>query len=75
MFRSSWVQIPALYTGWTFFTFICCQNCNDVCLKRTKIKEKGTEDGPFLKKLKSLHDKRRFLNTSDRFELGSLGIK
>ena len=20
----SWVRIPTLYTGWTFFTFICC---------------------------------------------------
>ena len=31
MLRWSWVQIPALYTGLTFFTFICCKNCN-VCL-------------------------------------------
>ena len=23
------------YTGWTYFTFICCKNCN-VCLKRQK---------------------------------------
>ena len=33
MFRRSWVRIPALYTGWTFFTFICCKKWN-VCLKR-----------------------------------------
>ena len=33
--RRSWVQIPALYTGWTFLTFICCQDCN-VCLKLRK---------------------------------------
>ena len=23
-----------------FFTYICCKNCNDVCLKRPKINEK-----------------------------------
>ena len=27
--KRSWVQIPAPYTEWTFFTFICCKNCND----------------------------------------------
>ena len=27
-----WVRIPALCTGWTFFPFLCCKNCN-VCLK------------------------------------------
>ena len=26
MFLRLWVWIPALYTGWTFFTFICCKN-------------------------------------------------
>ena len=31
MFERSWVQIPALCTGWTFFTYICCKNCT-VCL-------------------------------------------
>ena len=35
MFQRLWVQIPALYTGWTFFTFICCKNFN-VYLKRRK---------------------------------------
>ena len=35
MFQRSWVWIPALYTGWTFFTFNCCENCN-ACLKRQK---------------------------------------
>ena len=25
MFRRLWVQILAPYTGWTFFTFICCK--------------------------------------------------
>ena len=35
MFQRSWVRIPLPYTGWTFFTFICCKNCN-LCLKRRK---------------------------------------
>ena len=30
-----WVRISALYTGWTFFTYICCKNCK-VCLKSWK---------------------------------------
>ena len=34
--RRSWVQIPAQYTGWKFFTYMCCKNCNDVCLNRAK---------------------------------------
>ena len=25
MFQRLWVQIPAPYTGWTFFAFICCK--------------------------------------------------
>ena len=32
MFQRSGVQILAPNTGWTFFTFICCRNCN-LCLK------------------------------------------
>ena len=44
--KRSWVQIPAPYTEWTFFTFICCKNCN-VCLKKTKINEKEAGDGPY----------------------------
>ena len=28
MFRRLWVRIPSLYTGWTFFIFTCCKNCN-----------------------------------------------
>ena len=42
------VQIAALYTGWTFFTLICCKNCNAVRLKKTKNKRKRGRDGPFL---------------------------
>ena len=48
MFQRSWVQIPAPYTGWTFFTFICCKNCI-VCLKRPKINEKEAGVGPLKK--------------------------
>ena len=33
--RRFWVQILALDTGCTFFTLICCKNCN-VCLKGGK---------------------------------------
>ena len=46
-----WVQIPALYTRWTFFTYICCKNCNDVCLKRPKINEKEAGVGPLKKEV------------------------
>ena len=50
-FQRSWVRIPAQYTGWTFFTYICCKNCN-VCLKRPKINEKEAGVGPFKNYLK-----------------------
>ena len=33
-----------------FFIYICCKNCNDVCLKRSKINEKEAGVGPFFKK-------------------------
>ena len=39
MFKRSWVWIPAPYTGWKFFTLICCKNWI-VCLKRPKINKK-----------------------------------
>ena len=45
-FQRSWVRFPAPYTGWTFFTFICCKNCK-LCLKRPKINEKEAGIGPF----------------------------
>ena len=32
-----------------FFTLICCKNCNNVCLKTPKIKEKEAGVGPFKK--------------------------
>ena len=50
MCKRSSVWIPAPYTGWTFFTFICCKNCNDVCLKRQKIIDKRPGLVHFLKK-------------------------
>ena len=37
-----------------FCTFICCKNCNDVCLKkRPKINEKEAGVGPFLEEMDS----------------------
>ena len=33
-----------------FSTYICCKNCNDVCLNRPKINEKDAGVGPFFKK-------------------------
>ena len=50
-FQRSWVRFPALYTGWTFLTFICCKNCK-VCLKRPKINEKEAGVGPFKKHIR-----------------------
>ena len=34
-----------------FFTYICCKNCNEGCLKRPKIDEKEAGVGPFIKQL------------------------
>ena len=52
MFRRLWVWIPAPYTGWTFFTYNCCKNWNDVCLKWPKINDKRGRGWPIFKKLK-----------------------
>ena len=30
-----------------FFTYICCKNCNEVCLKRLKINDKRGRGSPF----------------------------
>ena len=46
MYQRLWVQILSLYTGWTYFTNICCKNCNDVCLKRPKINDKRGRGWP-----------------------------
>ena len=35
-----WVQILVQFIGWTFFLFICCENCN-VCLKRLNKWKRG----------------------------------
>ena len=44
-----------------FFTYICCKNCNDVCLKRPKINGQGAGVGPFLKKESDRKSKRKLL--------------
>ena len=49
-FQRSWGRILALYTGWTFFTYICCKNYYYVCLKRPKINNKRGRGWPILKK-------------------------
>ena len=48
-FWRSWVQILVPYTGWTFFTIICCKLVLMFVWKRPKINEKETGDDPFLK--------------------------
>ena len=63
MFQRLWVRILALYTGWTFFTYICCKNCNDVCLKRPKISKKR----PVFKK-RNLKIKTVTLITTSRYK-------
>ena len=44
------VLIAAPYTGWTFFTLICCKKRNDVWLKRQKINDKIGLGWPIYKK-------------------------
>ena len=34
--------------GYDIFTYICCINCNDVCLKRAKINNKRGRGWPIL---------------------------
>ena len=41
------VRIPAPYTGWTFFTYICCKKLE--CLfEKTKIKQQRGRGWPIL---------------------------
>ena len=47
MFQRSLVQIPALYTGWTFFRILLCSKNLQCVLQKTKIYEKEAGDGPF----------------------------
>ena len=54
MFQRSWVQIPAPYTGWTFFTFICCKNCNVWLKDENKFKKEAGVGPFFLKKIDTL---------------------
>ena len=49
MFRRLCVQILAPDIRWTFFIYIFCKNCNDVCSKRPKINNKRGRVGPFKK--------------------------
>ena len=53
MFERLWVPIPMPYTGWTFFTLICCKKWI-VCLKRPKINEEEAGVGPFFKQVNLL---------------------
>ena len=55
MLQRSLVRIPAPYTGWIFFTFICCKNCCDFCLKKPKINNKRGQCLPILKKVYLQH--------------------
>ena len=69
MLRRSWVQIPAPYTGWTFFTFIghffVVKNCN-AFLKIKKINQKEAGYGPFEKTLLAPYSiLRRHFGTGD----------
>ena len=56
MYRRSWVRIPAPYTGWTFFTIICCKYYI-VHLKRSKINEEEAGDVLFHKNMMKWKDK------------------
>ena len=49
MFKRSPVRIPTPYTSLTFFTFICCKNCN-VCLKRQNKRKRGQGWPHYLRK-------------------------
>ena len=50
MFQRMWVRIPAPCTGWTFFTYISCEKCNGVCLKRPIVNDKRGRYWPIFKK-------------------------
>ena len=48
MFWKFWVRIPVPYTGWTFFTLICCKIVLMFVLKRRKLNEKEAGLAHFL---------------------------
>ena len=50
MFERLWVPIPMPYTGWTFFTLICCKKM-DCLFKKTENKRRR---GPFFKQVNLL---------------------
>ena len=54
MFERSWVQIPAPYTGWTFFTLICGKKCIGLFEKTENKRKRGRGWPIFSKKLKAL---------------------
>ena len=58
-----WVRIPVPYTGWKFFHINLLKNCVDVCLKKTKNKQKRGRVGPF----KKVYELR--ISRSDAFNL------
>ena len=49
-FWRSWVRIPVPYTGWTFFTLICCKVGLMFVWKRPKLNEKDADMAHFFKK-------------------------
>ena len=63
MFQRSWVQIPALYTGWTFFTYLFVVKLYYL-LEKTKINEKESGGWPIFKK-----------NQMKLFYLRALGVQ
>ena len=73
MFQRSWVQIPAPYTGWTFFHIYLLQNCNVVWKDGNKWKR--GRDGQFNKTFFCLLHKRksrvRFWNSFSFFGDGN----
>ena len=54
-----WVWIPALYTVWTFFTFICCKNWN-FCLRRWNKWKRG-------RGLPIFKENKKFPNVASRY--------
>ena len=69
-----WVWIPAPYTGWTFFTYICYKKCYDVCLKRPKINEKEAGVVTFFKKRFSYHFPEQAKKMKNWFIFFALGL-
>ena len=73
MFQRLQVRILALYTGWTFFTFNCCKNCN-VCLKRRKYIKKRPGLAQLSKKKYLLTFACMLLQNSKQLEVDRMGV-